>query len=107
METKEVTGEATICLKKDEKGYVHITMYKNEKGIEVEELTLRPEHVPTPPVNRTIVFLKEEALPILINSKIITNILKPKDLDVWCGFIDIHIFFELEGSVDGMYTRKL
>ena len=97
----------TLLLKKDSKGYVHISLYSNEPGIAVKELTLRPEHVPAPIINRTIVFLKQSALPIIESTDIVTNIFKPHDLDVHCGFIHINVFLELESSLDGTYTKQI
>lgn len=106
MKLSDLKATDTLCLHKDERGYIHIRVYRGDKGIETVEMTLSPERAGVPHVNRIIVFLKERFIPVLKSQGIISDFFQSKE-GVWCGFLNIDVYFELENSHNQMYTKKL
>jgi hypothetical protein len=103
----EIKASDTLHLKKDESGYVNIQLYRNVEGIEAINLTLTPKQARAPHINQTVVFVKEKYLEVLKSAGIITEFFKPQDIDAWCAFLDINVFFELDNSPSKMLSKKV
>jgi hypothetical protein len=105
MRVEDLTTADTIFLQKDSKGFVHVKLYRVGEGINVIDMSLRPDSKLSH-VNSTVVFLKEKYIPLLKSTGIISDFFQSKD-GPWCGFLDINVYFELENSHNRTYTRKL
>lgn len=108
MKPKHViaTKSDVIVLQKDSRGLIQVKLYKNGEGINIVTLTSYPELASLDKISRTIIFLKEKYLHVLMNTGIITKHFKSAE-GYWCGMLDINIFFELDNSPNGQYIVKI
>ena len=96
----------TLVLEKDAKGYVHIKLYKDGKGIDVTELTLSPERAGLPVINHIIVFLKEKYAEDLKAQGIIHNYFQSNE-GIWCALLNVDVYFELDNSPTKTFTKQV
>lgn len=104
------TAVISIIVLQQKQGYVTIQHRELEafaKTLSIEDLTLPRNAVDIPHINQSMVFVKEEFIPMLRGHRIIGEIFKPKDADVWCAFLTMEVYFELCNSLQGIVTRRL
>jgi len=71
----------------------------------IHRLSLTPAGAEMPELNKSLVFLKEEAIYLLMAYDVIDKPFRPKDSRVWCAFLNLDIFWQLE--CEGKYRRLM
>lgn len=109
MKTKKARATDVISIRKDI-NYSHIQLHQIRqygKDLISTDMTLKPEEVPLPVVNKTVVFIKDEFLFMLVNNGIVTEHFREPVTGIRCGFISDEVFKELTYSPMNMYTKKI
>lgn len=97
-----------LLLKKDDRGYIHMNLRRNSgNAIENHALTITPEKAGLPFVNSSVVFIQDEYLALLQSNDIIDKVFKSKGSDIWCGFVNLDVYFELDNAPDKRYTKTI
>lgn len=71
----------------------------------IHRLTLTSEEAEMPELTKSLVFLKEEAIYVLMGLDIIERPFRPKGGSIWCAFLDLEILWQLE--CEGKYQRRM
>lgn len=62
----------------------------------IHRLTLTSDEAQMPELTKSLVFLKEEAIYLLMGLNIIERPFRPKGGSTWCAFLDLDVLWELE-----------